>query len=70
MEAVVAAFGRYESAEDQKRAGLELALKLAETMAAEARGIYLIMPFGRPSHEDTARIVRHLRSLRQADARA
>ena len=68
-EAVVAAFTRYESAEDQKRAGLEMALKLSETIAAEARGIYLIMPFSKSSHEDTASIVRHLRSLRQADAR-
>lgn len=68
-EAVVAAFAGYESAEDQRRIGLEMALKLAETIAAEARGIYLIMPFGRSSHEDTARIVRHLRSLQQADAR-
>jgi homocysteine S-methyltransferase len=68
-EGVVAALGRYESAEDQRQAGLELALKLAETMAAEARGVYLIMPFGRSSHEDTARIVRHLRSLRQANNR-
>jgi hypothetical protein len=61
----VAAFARYESAEDQREAGLELALKLAETMAAEGRGIYLIMPFGRSSHEDTVRIVRHLRSRKR-----
>jgi len=46
-----------------------MALKLSETIAAEARGIYLIMPFSKSSHEDTAGIVRHLRSLRQADAR-
>jgi methionine synthase I (cobalamin-dependent)/5,10-methylenetetrahydrofolate reductase len=64
-EAVVAAFARYESAEDQRQVGLELALKLAEVMAAEARGIYLIMPFGKSSHEDTARIVRHLRSRKR-----
>ena len=44
---------------------MDLALKLAETMAAEARGIYLIMPFGKSSCEDTVRIVRHLRSLRR-----
>lgn len=64
-EAVVAAFARYESAEDQRQVGLELALKLAEVMAAEARGVYLIMPFGKSSHEDTARIVRHLRSRKR-----
>jgi hypothetical protein len=61
----VAAFARYKSAEDQRQAGLELALKLAEVMAAEARGIYLIMPFGGSSHEDTARIVGHLRSRKR-----
>ena len=61
----MAAFARYESAEDQRQVGLELALKLAEVMAAEARGVYLIMPFGKSSHEDTARIVRHLRSLKR-----
>ena len=68
-EEVVAVFARYESAGDQRQAGLELALNLAGTIAAEARGIYLIMPFGSSSHEDTARIVRHLRSLRQDGAR-
>ncbi|MCE5263364.1 MAG: homocysteine S-methyltransferase family protein [Deltaproteobacteria bacterium] len=66
-ESVVAALARHESAGDQRKAGLELALGLAGTMAAEARGIYLIMPFGGSSHEDTARIVRHLRALRPAE---
>ena len=64
-EAVVARMARFESAEDQRRAGLEMALQLAQAMAAEARGVYLIMPFGKSSHEDTARIVRHLRSLKK-----
>ena len=63
----MAVFTRYESAGDQKKAGLEMALDLAETVAAEARGIYLIMPFGKSSHEDTARIVGHLRSLERPD---
>lgn len=67
-ETVVAKMARLGSAGDQRRFGLELALELAEIIAAEARGIYLIMPFGRSSHEDTARIVRHLRSFRQAGA--
>ncbi|MCX5820488.1 MAG: hypothetical protein NT047_11350 [Deltaproteobacteria bacterium] len=31
-----------------------------DILLAEAQGIYLIMPFGKSSHEDTARIVRHL----------
>ena len=65
----MAVFSRYESPADQRNAGLELALALAETMAAEAQGIYLIMPFGGSSHEDTARIVRHLRELRPAENR-
>jgi len=64
-EAVVAALARFGSAEDQRKAGLELALKLAETITAEARGIYLIMPFGKTPYEDTARIVRHVRSFKQ-----
>jgi methionine synthase I (cobalamin-dependent)/5,10-methylenetetrahydrofolate reductase len=62
-ECVVSELARYDSMEDQAKAGLELAQKLAEIIRAEARGIYLIMPFGKSSHEDTARIVRHLRSL-------
>jgi homocysteine S-methyltransferase len=65
-EAVVAALGRYDSADGQRRAGLEMALELAKTMASEGSGVYLIMPFGKSSHEDTARIVRHLRSLKGA----
>jgi len=68
-ENVVAAFARFHSAEDQRQAGLELALRLADTMAAEARGIYLIMPFGRSSHEDTTRIVSHVRSRRETGNR-
>ena len=64
-DGIVDAFAGYATAEDQRRVGMDLALKLAETMAAEARGIYLIMPFGKSSCEDTVRIVRHLRSLRR-----
>jgi len=60
-EAVVAAFARYDSPADQRKAGLEMALGLAERIAAEARGVYLIMPFGPASREDTAALVRHLR---------
>jgi homocysteine S-methyltransferase len=63
-DAVVAQLSRYESAEDQRRAGMDLALALARTLAAEAQGVYLIMPFGRAPHEDAARLVRHLRTLR------
>ena len=66
-EAVVASLSRYASAEDQRQAGMEMALQLAEIMAADARGIYLIMPFGRSAYGDTARIVGHMHSLRQRD---
>jgi homocysteine S-methyltransferase len=66
-EAVVSAFARFDLANDQRQAGMEMALGLAEVMAAEARGVYLIMPFGRASYEDTVRIVSHLHSLRQRD---
>ncbi|MDA8124431.1 MAG: homocysteine S-methyltransferase family protein [Deltaproteobacteria bacterium] len=60
---IVRAFGRYDSGEDQRKLGLELALRQAEAIAAEARGIYLIMPFGKSSHEDTAALVTHIRAL-------
>lgn len=69
-ETVVERMGRFPSAEEQRRAGLEMALELAETMAAEAAGIYLIMPFGKSTREDTARIVRHIRSLRPQGSRS
>ena len=62
---VVAAFARYASPADQRKAGLEMALALAERIAAEARGVYLIMPFGPSSREDTVALVRRLRSLRR-----
>ncbi len=61
---VVAAFARFATSEDQRRFGLDLALRQAEVVAAEARGIYLIMPFGKTSREDTEGIVCRLRSLR------
>ncbi len=61
-EETVRAFGRYEDAESQRRFGFDLALKQAEILAAEARGAYLIMPFGRSATADTARLVRFLRS--------
>jgi homocysteine S-methyltransferase len=68
-EETVRAFGRYENAEDQRRFGFDLALKQAEILAVEARGAYLIMPFGRSATSDTARLVRFLRSLERGEER-
>jgi len=62
---IVQAFGRYETAEDQRQFGLELALRQAEAIAAEAEGIYLIMPFGPNAFGDTAALVRHLHAHRR-----
>jgi homocysteine S-methyltransferase len=68
-EEVVARMARFESPRDQRLAGLEMAMGLAEAMAAEARGAYLIMPFGPSSREDTAAIVRRLRELQPSGSR-
>ena len=61
-ENVVAGFTRYESPADQRRHGLDQACALAEDIAAEASGLYLIMPFGKTCYEDAAEIVRHVRN--------
>jgi methionine synthase / methylenetetrahydrofolate reductase(NADPH) len=61
---VVAGFARYESPEDQRRFGLDRAAELAAGMAAEASGLYLIMPFGKRCYEDAALIVRRVREQR------
>ena len=45
--AAVEAFARYEAPADQRRHGLETAGRLAEQIAGEAAGLYLILPFGR-----------------------
>ncbi len=58
---VAAGFERYESPEDQRRFGLDRACELAAGIAAEASGLYLIMPFGKSCYEDAARIVREVR---------
>lgn len=63
-EEVVAGFARYESPAEQRRFGLEQACTLAEEIAADAAGIYLIMPFGKSCYDDTALIVRHVRRQR------
>lgn len=58
---VAAGFERYESPQDQRRFGLDQACDLAAGIAAEASGLYLIMPFGKSCYEDAARIVREVR---------
>ncbi|MDD2390928.1 MAG: homocysteine S-methyltransferase family protein [Desulfobacterales bacterium] len=53
-------FDRFEKAEDQRRLGLDMAAELAQVIAAEARGIYIIMPFGKNGYSETARLVRSI----------
>jgi len=59
--AVVEAFGKYPKPADQRRFGLETAVELAIAVTREARGIYIIMPFGRDSFIEVSGIVRRLR---------
>ena len=63
-EEIVAGFARYESPADQHRFGLDQACVLAAAVAADAAGMYLIMPFGKSCYEDAAQIVRHVRTQR------
>lgn len=59
---VAAGFEQYESLQDQRRFGLDQACELAAGIAAEASGLYLIMPFGKSCYEDAARIVREVKN--------
>lgn len=61
---VVASFERYESLADQRRLGLEQAATLGAAMAEDSSGLYIIMPFGKRCYEDTAQIVRSVRTKR------
>ena len=63
-EDVVASFTQYDSPEDQHRLGLDQAYELAAAIAADASGLYLIMPFGKRCYEDSAHIVRHVKEQR------
>lgn len=63
-EDVVANMMRYDSPEDQHRYGLDQASELAAGIAADASGLYLIMPFGKRCYDDAAHIVRHVREKR------
>jgi len=59
---LVEELGRYPSREDQRRFGLEHACRLAETIAREGRGLYLIVPFGRSALPDALEILRTVRT--------
>ncbi|MGB5218573.1 MAG: homocysteine S-methyltransferase family protein [Smithella sp.] len=61
---VVTSFERYHDLEDQRQFGIEQACKLTAVIAEDASGLYLIMPFGKRSYEDTAQIVRFIRNQR------
>ncbi|MBN2030280.1 bifunctional homocysteine S-methyltransferase/methylenetetrahydrofolate reductase [bacterium] len=61
-ENVIHEFSRYEDREDQRKLGMDHAFELAETISKEAKGIYIIMPFGKSCYSDTARIVSMMRS--------
>ena len=60
-EHIVNGFKHYASTEDQRRYGLDQALELAASIAAESSGLYLIMPFGKRCYEDAARIVKQVK---------
>ncbi len=65
---VVTSFERYASPEDQRYFGLDQASQLAASIAADASGLYLIMPFGKRCYEDTAHIIRHVRDQRRGSS--
>ena len=60
-ESVVAGFARYPCAEDQRHFGVNAACDLVRGIAREARGLYLIMPFGARCYEDTALILKGIK---------
>jgi methionine synthase I (cobalamin-dependent)/5,10-methylenetetrahydrofolate reductase len=55
---VVAGFAKHESAEAQRRFGLESAVALACRIVRQARSLYIIMPFGKRCYDETAEVVR------------
>jgi homocysteine S-methyltransferase len=65
---IVAAFERYASPADQRRFGLDQAGELAEGIAQDASGLYIIMPFGKRCYDDTARLIDRVRDRRKACA--
>ena len=63
-ESLVQAFARHEQPEDQRRFGLAQATELALAIAEQSRSLYLIMPFGKRSYQDTAAVVKAVRGSR------
>lgn len=60
-EHLVDQFSAYESKTDQRKFGLETALRFAQKLRDDgASGLYIIMPFGRSCYADTASLVRAL----------
>jgi homocysteine S-methyltransferase len=64
---VVAGFAAYDSADAQRRFGLESAASLACRIAGEARCLYVIMPFGKRCYDDTAELVRTVKQSAGTD---
>ncbi len=54
---VVAGFAQHESAESQRRFGLESATALACRIARDSRGLYIVKPFGKRCYDETADLV-------------
>ena len=63
-EDVVTSFVQYDSPADQRLFGLDQAGELAAGIAADASGLYLIMPFGKRCYEDAAQIIRRVKDRR------
>jgi homocysteine S-methyltransferase len=59
---VVAGFAQHESADAQRRFGMESATALACRIARESRGLYIIMPFGKRCYDETAELVRAVKA--------
>ncbi len=61
-EYIIQEFAKYKNREDQCKLGMDRAFELAEMISKEAKGIYIIMPFGKLCYSYTAQIVSMIRS--------
>ncbi len=59
---IIQEFAKYTNKDDQWKLGMDRALELAEAISKKAKGIYIIMPFGKSCYSNTARIVSMIRS--------
>jgi len=57
---LVEKFAAYGDKKDQRKFGLETAHRLAQAIAEQADGLYIIMPFGKKCYSDTSGLVRSL----------